>query len=111
IRHFRVVTPSIPFLGSTTNAELRELCGLYGAYRDLFEMPQLRCLPNVFVELGYQTTGMDGFHGDSSIARLGGPGSAFNNPVFSMTYSTCAVAGPRFPPCATATCCVQWETD
>lgn len=55
---------SIPFRGSTTNAELRELCGLHGSYRDLFRMPQLRCLPNIFVELGYQTTGMHGFHGD-----------------------------------------------
>lgn len=55
---------SMAFRGSTTNAELRELCGLHASYRDLFSLPRLRCLPDIFVELGYNVTGMHGFHGD-----------------------------------------------
>lgn len=54
----------VPFKGSTTNAELRELCGLHGSYRDLFNLPRFRCLPDIFTQHGYNAIGMHGFHGD-----------------------------------------------
>lgn len=53
-----------PFRGSTTNAELRELCGLHGDYRSLFNLPRSRCLPDAFKEAGYRTIGLHGFHSD-----------------------------------------------
>lgn len=55
---------SIGFRGSTTSAELRELRGLRGSYRDLFNLPRFRCLPDTFHAMGYDVTGMHGFHGD-----------------------------------------------
>lgn len=55
---------SVKFQGSTTNAELRELCGLKGSYRDLFNLPRFKCLPDVFTSHGYRITGMHGFRGD-----------------------------------------------
>jgi hypothetical protein len=55
---------SVGFQGSTTNAELREICGLKGNYRDLFSLRRLRCLPDLFSSHGYHVTGMHGFRRD-----------------------------------------------
>lgn len=61
---YTVTMGSVPFHGSTTNAELRELCGVRGNYRDLFTLPRRRCVPDTFQGMGYQVTGMHGFFGD-----------------------------------------------
>jgi len=94
---YDVTIGSIPFRGSTTNAELRELCGLYGAYRDLFRMQQLRCLPNVFVELGYQATGMHGFHGDMFDRTSWWPRLGFQQSLFLDDFPQARRCGSAFP--------------
>lgn len=94
---YDVTIGSIPFRGSTTNAELRELCGLYGAYRDLFRMPQLRCLPNVLVELGYQATGMHGFHGDMFDRTSWWPRLGFQQSLFLDDFPQGKRCGSAFP--------------
>lgn len=94
---YNVAIGSIPFQGSTTNAELRELCGLYGAYRELFRMPQLRCLPNVFAELGYQATGMHGFHGDMFDRTSWWPRLGFQQSRFLDGFPDMRRCGSAFP--------------
>lgn len=55
---------SVRFKGSTTNAELRELCDIYASYRDIDRISSLRCLPKIFESQGYRSTGFHGFYGD-----------------------------------------------
>lgn len=52
----------IPFHGSTTNGELRELCALAGSYRKIGQTDHnLPCLPRHLDDLGWSTTGLHGF--------------------------------------------------
>lgn len=50
----------VPFYGSTTNGELRELCGVWGNYPD-FDFAATECLPKRYARAGYQTTAYHGF--------------------------------------------------
>jgi phosphoglycerol transferase MdoB-like AlkP superfamily enzyme len=52
---------AVPFRGSTTAAELRELCGLYGSYRSLDAKTASECLPAKLAHLGWTTVGLHGF--------------------------------------------------
>jgi len=54
---------AIPFLGSTTSAELRELCGLTGSYRSLDANAGRLCLPSRLLQQGWQVSGVHGFSG------------------------------------------------
>lgn len=61
-RRYDVHTGTVPYFGSTTNAEMRELCGL----RSLGEAADLDgadCLPARFRRAGYETTGVHAFTG------------------------------------------------
>ena len=58
---FRVDDFSVPFKGSTTSAELRELCHLDGSYRALSDRDNSSCLPNELGALGWETVGLHGF--------------------------------------------------
>lgn len=51
----------VPFQGSTTFAELRELCNFYGSYRSLTETNGANCLPAWAARQGWQTFGLHGF--------------------------------------------------
>ncbi|CAN5739023.1 LTA synthase family protein [soil metagenome] len=51
----------VPFRGSTTAAELRELCDLEGSYRSLNTRSGATCLPHVFDAMGWQSIGLHGF--------------------------------------------------
>lgn len=61
---YQVTYGMVPFKGSTTSAELRELCGIRAGYRDLIRLNGLHCLPGIFTDQGYASTGMHGFYGD-----------------------------------------------
>ena len=50
----------IRYYGSTTNAELRELCGQWGVYSE-FDFAGARCLPQIYAAAGYQTRAMHSF--------------------------------------------------
>ncbi|RPF72379.1 sulfatase-like hydrolase/transferase [Aurantiacibacter spongiae] len=57
---YDIATGSVPFYGSTTNAELRELCGQFGRY-DSFDFEDARCLPEIYQAAGYRTSAMHSF--------------------------------------------------
>jgi hypothetical protein len=50
----------VPFYGSTTNGELRELCGQWGHYTG-FDFASANCLPARYRRAGYETTAIHGF--------------------------------------------------
>ena len=60
-RRYEVSTGSTPFWGSTTNGEMRELCGRWGDYHELMEGKDAKCLPARLAAQGYRTTAIHGF--------------------------------------------------
>jgi hypothetical protein len=52
----------VPYYGSTTNGELRELCGVWGQYVS-FDFANTRCLPETYRAAGYGATAMHSFYG------------------------------------------------
>ncbi len=54
---------SIPYYGSTTSAELRELCGQWGDFTQ-FDFAHADCLPRRYKAAGYETTAMHSFVGN-----------------------------------------------
>lgn len=59
---YEVAHGLVPYYGSTTNAELRELCGVWGRYFK-FDFSKADCLPNVYRSAGYETVAMHAFDG------------------------------------------------
>jgi len=53
----------VPYYGSTTNGELRELCGVWGEYFR-FDFDKADCLPKAYRAAGYETSAIHAF--DSS---------------------------------------------
>jgi hypothetical protein len=51
------------FFGSTTAAEMRELCGTRAPYDDVLEGAAIRCLPAILADAGYETVAFHGFTG------------------------------------------------
>lgn len=59
---YRMAAAPVPFNGSTTNGELRELCNVSGSYRKVPEVAgSLECLPKVLADMGWTTSGLHGF--------------------------------------------------
>jgi len=61
---FTVTGGASPYLGSTTTAEVRELCQKYGDYRHFRDVEELDCLPKQAESAGYKTAAFHGFSGD-----------------------------------------------
>jgi hypothetical protein len=57
---YDVAQGKVPFYGSTTNGELRELCNKWGNYAD-FDFARTECLPKRYLRAGYQTIAYHGF--------------------------------------------------
>lgn len=53
---------TVPFSGTTTHAELRELCGIDIDYRLLSKLPRQNCIPSRMADSGYDITGIHGFY-------------------------------------------------
>lgn len=53
---------AVPYSGSTTNAEMRELCSLRALDPDI-DLRHADCLPTRFQKAGYETTGVHAFSG------------------------------------------------
>jgi Sulfatase len=60
---YAIKTGVSPYYGSTTNGELRELCGQWGSFRDYLDHPVAGCLPARLDAEGYQTIAIHGFSG------------------------------------------------
>lgn len=52
----------IPFHGSTTNAEFRELCAAMLSYRHASKVNGPSCLPAILHRRGFETTAIHGYH-------------------------------------------------
>jgi hypothetical protein len=50
----------VPYYGSTTNGELRELCGVWGEYAR-FDFTRADCLPSHYDKAGYESWAMHSF--------------------------------------------------
>jgi len=61
-QHYEVSHGLVPYYGSTTNAELRELCGTWGQYFR-FNFAEADCLPKTYRSAGYETVAMHAFDG------------------------------------------------
>ncbi len=58
--HYSASFGEVPFYGSTTNAEMRELCSAWDPPENL-DFAQADCLPRRFAEAGFETTALHGF--------------------------------------------------
>ena len=61
LERYEVQQGTTAYYGSTTNAELRELCGLWGNYKTWLEQPQSLCIPEQWRAAGFKTTAFHGF--------------------------------------------------
>ncbi|MFL5031403.1 MAG: sulfatase-like hydrolase/transferase [Xanthobacteraceae bacterium] len=60
-KRYRVTTGSTTYYGSTTAAEMRELCNTREPYEALLEGKELVCLPEQMAARGYQTISLHNF--------------------------------------------------
>ena len=51
------------FRGATTDGELRQLCGISGSYSIISSQTKLTCIPQIFSDAGWVTSGFHGFSG------------------------------------------------
>jgi hypothetical protein len=97
---YNIAIGSVPFHGSTTNAELRELCGVQTSYRDLFDIPRPTCLTDEMARHGYEITGMHGFHGDMFDRKSWWPLVGIQKSVFLDDFqrsTRISICGTAFP--------------
>lgn len=59
---YDVTRGAVPYHGSTTSGELRELCGIWGDYHSV-DFGQLDCLPERYARAGYRAEALHGFDG------------------------------------------------
>jgi len=79
---YRIETGHTTFYGSTTAAEVRELCGRWQEYGALMDKPQADCLPARLAAAGYQTTALHGFTGNMFDRRFWYPNIGFQRSLF-----------------------------
>lgn len=61
-RRYTVSRGAVPYFGSTTNAEMRELCGVW-SLNQVADFGKVDCLPRRFARAGYETTAIHAFTG------------------------------------------------
>jgi hypothetical protein len=82
---------SVPFQGSTTAGELRQLCQLKGSYTRLSRQAAATCLPTRLKELGLPSVGIHGFSGRMFQRERWWPRIGLQEAMFLETLS------PQFP--------------
>lgn len=78
---YDIETGTVPYYGSTTNAELRELCDSWGDFGS-FDFERAGCLPDIYRKAGYDTLGIHGFYGDFFDRRTWYPRLGFSETWF-----------------------------
>jgi hypothetical protein len=81
-RLYDVETGSTPFWGSTTNGEMRELCGRWDNYHELVERADRSCLPARLAAQGYRTTAIHGFKDEFFLRTSWYPNVGFTDMLF-----------------------------
>lgn len=79
---YAVTTGKSLYFGSTTNAELREWCGVW-ADQYSFDFDSARCLPADFAKAGFTTTAMHSFTGDFFDRETWYPQIGFQRSLFA----------------------------
>lgn len=94
---FAITRGDTAFYGSTTNAEMRELCGRWGNYPEI-EGPQPDCLPAVLRAQGYGTAAYHGFLASFFDRQRWYPLIGFERTLFApeLTGSGARVCGSVF---------------
>jgi hypothetical protein len=92
-RRYEVSTGSTPFWGSTTNGEMRELCGRWDNYHGLLEKSDPACLPAKLVRQGYRTTAIHGFKNEFFGRTSWYPNVGFQRLVFREELVAQGVTG------------------
>jgi hypothetical protein len=95
---YAVKQGKVPYYGSTTTGELRELCGVWGQYAS-FDFARARCLPQTYRAAGYRTSALHSFYGsffdrDKWWPRLGFEAMAFKPELLAGGARPC---GGIFP--------------
>jgi hypothetical protein len=81
-RLYDVEIGSTAYYGSTTSAEVRELCGRWGDYQELAKSVDRRCLPARLAAKGYQTTAIHSFEGSFFDRARWYPNTGFQSMLF-----------------------------
>lgn len=79
---YTVSSGTTPYYGSTTNAEIRVLCGRWGNYREVLDHADAHCLPARLARSGYQTSAIHSFSGDFFQRHLWYPEIGFAHSIF-----------------------------
>ncbi|MCT2399434.1 sulfatase-like hydrolase/transferase [Novosphingobium mangrovi (ex Huang et al. 2023)] len=69
------------YFGSTTNGELRELCGVWADY-DRYDFDKANCLPKKFRNAGFHTTAIHAYQGDFFDRQTWYPKLGFQDRLF-----------------------------
>lgn len=87
---------AIPFNGSTTSAELRELCSYHGSYQALLSGRDPECLPRRLQADGFRTIGLHGFSGHMFDRNLWWRSLGLQQEFFAEQLSTLPRCGGAF---------------
>jgi phosphoglycerol transferase MdoB-like AlkP superfamily enzyme len=95
---YRVTTGRIVYYGSTTSAEMRELCETSAPYAEFTESNGMSCLPERLHLRGYTTTAVHAFHGSVFNREVWYPRIGFDNEIFgpALAKQTKRVCGNAF---------------
>jgi phosphoglycerol transferase MdoB-like AlkP superfamily enzyme len=100
--HYNVTSGETTYYGSTTAAEMRELCDSREPYQDVLAGKPFDCLPHQMKQRGYQTLAMHNFTGDffdrsQWYPKLGFDREFFFKDIAPQTHRVCG--GPFRGPC------------
>lgn len=95
---YAVSRGTVPYYGSTTNAEMRELCGVW-SMNQVADFGRTDCLPRRFDRAGYETTAMHAFTGDFFGRTQWWKAAGFDNVMFreALVAKGARVCGGVFP--------------
>lgn len=91
-RRYDVRFGTAPYHGSTTNGELRELCGRWGDYESVMGKIDSNCLPSRLAASGYDTVAVHGFAGSFFDRADWYPNIGFEQRVFGEHLLTSGMA-------------------
>lgn len=102
LKRYDVSTGATTYYGSTTAAEMRELCNTRESYLDVAKDDKITCLPRLMDERGYQTISLHNFTGaffdrDKWYPKIGFEKRIFEEGLAGTVKRSCG--GPFRGPC------------
>jgi hypothetical protein len=102
LKRYSVSTGSTTYYGSTTAAEMRELCNTRESYELVLEGKEFTCLPHQMEKHGYRTISLHNFTGNFFQRKDWYPRLGFETQLFRddvSAYATRQCGGPFRGPC------------